>query len=186
MKIETLGRYLAAMLLAGAGIAGASNKSQAIPQNDADLAKAVRHEIAMYSRYSVWDDIRFRVDNGQVELMGAVSQPFKKSDIEKIVRQTPGVASVTDEIRVLPLSTNDDRLRIQVAHAIFRDPVLSRYAMGAVPSIHIVVDNGHVTLAGVVDNEMDRNVAGVRASAAGLSFGAVTNNLQVERPSKKS
>jgi hyperosmotically inducible protein len=188
MKMEFLGRYLAAMILAGAGIAGASShaKAPAEPRTDADLVKAVRHEIAMYPKYSVWDDVEFRVSNGQVELLGAVNQPYKRSDIERLVRDVPGVAAVSDEIRVLPLSPNDDRLRQQVARAIFRDPALSRYAMGAVPSIHILVDNGHVTLAGVVSNQMDKNIAGIRASGAGLSFGNVTNNLQVEHPAKKS
>ena len=73
----------------------------------------------------------------------------------------------------------------QVARAIYRDPVLSRYGIQAVPPIHIIVDNGHVTLEGVVNTEMEKNVAGIRASGAGLSFGQVTNNLQVERPNKK-
>lgn len=186
MKIEALGRCVAAILLAGAGIAGASTKGTAGPRTDADLQRQVRHEIAMYPYYSIWDDVSFRVDNGQVELTGAVNQPYKKSDIERIVQRVPGVTSVTDEIKVLPLSPNDDRLRLQVARAIFRDPVLSRYAMGAIPSIHILVDNGHVTLAGVVETEMDKNIAGIRANSAGLSFGPVTNNLQVEHPSKKS
>ena len=93
--------------------------------------------------------------------------------------------SVTNELEVLTTSFSDDRLRVQVARAIFRDPVLSRYSMQAVPPIHIIVDNGHVTLEGVVNNEMEKNVAGIRASGAGLSFGQVINNLQVERPSKK-
>jgi hyperosmotically inducible protein len=180
MKSKVLG-LLGAVLLAGAGIAGASTNP-----GDADVSKRLLHEIRMYPQYTVWDDISFRVsNNGQVELFGAVNQPYKKSDIERIVRRIPGVTSVTDEIKVLPASSFDDRLRLQVARAIFRDPVLSRYAMGAIPSIHIIVDNGHVTLAGVVDNEMAKNIAGMRASGAGLSFGAVTNNLQVEHTSKK-
>ena len=188
MKVEFLGRYLAAMVLAGAGVAGASSNHQAPagPRTDADLTKAVRHEIAMYPHYSIWDDVSFRVNNGQVELLGAVNQPYKKSDIEHLVQRVRGVAAVSDEIKVLPLSPNDDRLRLQVARALFRDPVLSRYAQGAIPTIHILVDNGHVTLAGVVDTEMDKNIAGIRANGAGLSFGTVTNNLQVEHPSKKS
>jgi hyperosmotically inducible protein len=188
MKAEFLGRFLTAMLLAGAGIAGASSHGQTSsePKTDADLAKAVRHEIAMYPRYSVWDDVSFRVSNGQVELIGAVNQPYKRSDIERLVRTVPGVAAVSDEIKVLPLSPADDDLRRAVARALFRDPALSRYAMGAVPSIHILVDNGHVTLAGVVATDMDKNIAGIRANGAGLSFGAVTNNLRVEHPSKKS
>ena len=184
MRPQVLGRFLSAMLLLGAGIAGASSGSS--NPGDADVTKRVLHEIRTYSRYTIWDDISFRVNNGQVELFGAVNQPFKKADIERIVRRIPGVTSVTDEIKVLPVSSFDDRLRLQVARAIFRDPVLSRYGMGAIPSIHIIVDNGHVTLAGVVDNEMAKNLAGMRASGAGLSFGSVTNNLQVEHTSKKS
>jgi hyperosmotically inducible protein len=87
---------------------------------------------------------------------------------------------MSDQIKVLPLSPFDDRLRIQVARAIYRDPVLSRYGLQAVGSIHIIVDNGHVTLTGVVSTEMEKNVAGIRANGAGLSFGTVTNNLQVD------
>jgi hyperosmotically inducible protein len=186
--MEFLGRYLAAMLLAGAGIAGASSHGQAAaePRTDADLAKAVRHQIAMYPRYSVWDDLEFRVSNGQVQLLGAVNQPYKRTGIERLVRNVPGVVGVSDEIKVLPLSPADDRLRLQVARAIFRDPALSRYGMGAVPSIHILVDNGHVALAGVVSSDMDKNIAGIRANGAGLSFGTVTNNLEVEHPARKS
>jgi hyperosmotically inducible protein len=76
-------------------------------------------------------------------------------------------------------------LRVQVARAIYRDPVLSRYALGAVPSIHIIVDNGKVMLTGVVNNAMEKQVAGIRASSAGLSFGPVINNLAVENPPAK-
>jgi hyperosmotically inducible protein len=98
----------------------------------------------------------------------------------------PGVESVTNELEVLPTSFFDDRLRIQVARAVYRDPSLNRYAIQAVPPIHIIVNNGHVTLEGVVNNEMEKNIAGIRASSAGLSFGQVTNNLRVENPKTKS
>jgi hyperosmotically inducible protein len=186
MKTQ-MGRFLTAALLLGAGIAAASTKDNAnLPQSDADIAKHVRHEIVMYPRYTMWDDISYRVINGQVELAGAVSQPYKKSDIERLVKNVPGVTSVSDEIRVLPLSSIDDRLRLQVARAIYRDPAFTRYAMKAVPPIHIIVDNGHVTLTGVVATDMEKNIAGIRASGAGLSFGSVVNNLQVEHPNKKS
>jgi hyperosmotically inducible protein len=185
MKPTILGRFLmAAALLASA--AGASTKGQtAGPMTDADLAKRVRHEILMYSRYTIWDDVNFRVANGSVALMGAVNQPYKKSDLGKIVQGIPGVASVTNELKVLPLSTNDDRLRLQVARAIYSDSALSRYRMMAVPPIHIIVDNGRVTLTGVVNNTLEKQVAGMRASSAGLSFGPVTNNLEVENPPAK-
>jgi hyperosmotically inducible protein len=185
MKRGILGRFLvAATLLATAAAASDKGVSKA-PLTGADLEKGVRHGILMYSNYTLWDDIGFRIDNGNVELTGAVSQPYKRSDIERIVQHIPGVASVTNQIKVLPLSMQDDRLRMQVARAIFRDPALSRYAMGAVPAIHIIVDNGKVTLTGAVNNQLEKQVAGMRASAAGLSFGPVINNLTVDNPPAK-
>ena len=178
-------RILATFLVGASLMLGASKGDKPAPGTDEAIAEQLRHEVVMYPRYTIWDDINFRVVNGQVELMGAVSQPYKKGDIERLVRGVPGVTSLTDEIRVLPLSPQDDRLRIQVARAIFRDPALTRYAIQAVPPIHIIVDNGHVTLSGVVSTEMEKEIAGIRASAAGLSFGSVTNNLQVEHPPVK-
>ncbi len=171
-------------LLGNLAIAAAFSVGLAAADSGPDLAAKVTHEIRMYPRYSIWDDISFRVTNGNVELLGQVSQPYKKSEIGKIVAGIPGVASVTNDLHVLPLSRMDDQLRVEVARAIFRDPVLSRYAMGALPPIHIIVENGHVTLEGVVSTEMEKNIAGIRANSAGLSFGTVVNNLRVENPSK--
>ncbi len=186
MKSRIWVRFLtAAALVASVGTAGAAKKEKVVLAGDAGIEQNVRHEIVMYPRYSIWDDISFRVANGSVELMGAVSQPYKKQDIERLVQRVPGVASVTDEIKVLPLSPFDDRLRIQIARAIYSYPAFSRYAIQAVPPIHIIVDNGHVTLAGVVNNDFEKQVAGMRAASAGLSFGAITNNLQVENPKAK-
>jgi len=188
MKPRMLGRFgMIFALLVGAGLASAGSAPQAIaPQSDEALARQVRHEIVMYPRYTIWDNVNLLVDHGSVELTGAVSQPYKKSDLGKIVQKVPGVRSVTNQLEVLPLSPMDDRLRLQVARAIFRDPSLSRYALQAVPPIHIIVYNGHVTLEGVVNNNMEKQMAGMRASSAGLSFGAVTNNLRVETaPAKK-
>jgi hyperosmotically inducible protein len=179
-------RVLMAALLLGAGLAGAANKNLPnVPQTDDQISKAVRHEIVMYPYYTIWDDVNFHVANGQVALTGAVNQPFKKSDIGRLVQRVPGVTGVSNELKVLPLSNFDDRLRLQVARAIYRDPVFTRYAIQAVPPIHIIVDNGHVTLAGVVNSDMEKQIAGIRASGAGLGFGPVQNNLQVEHPSKK-
>jgi hyperosmotically inducible protein len=180
-----LGRFLMASALM-AGAAAASTKASAnLPQSDSDIAANVRHEVLMYPHYSIWDDVGFRVVDGNVDLQGAVNQPFKKQDIERLVQKVPGVASVTNDIKVLPLSSMDDRLRVQVANAIYRDPVLSGYAMRAVPAIHIIVEYGHVTLTGMVNSDMEKQIAGVRA-ASGLSFGPVTNNLVVEHPARKS
>jgi hyperosmotically inducible protein len=171
---------MAAALLAGAAVAGAATKT------DTDIAKSITHEVLTYPYYSIWDDIGFRVADGQVQLTGEVTQPVKKSDIEQIVRRTAGVTSVSDEIKVLPLSSFDDSLRRSVASAIYRDPVFTQYAMQALPPIHIIVENGHVTLDGIVRTDFEKQVAGVRASSAGLSFGPIVNNLHVEQPAKKS
>jgi hyperosmotically inducible protein len=178
MKYKFLGTVLvaASLLAADSGTA---------PRTDAQIAKKVRHELMMYPRYTIWDDISFRVNNGQVELLGAVTQPYKKDDVNKIVKQVAGVTSVTSEIKVLPLSDFDDRLRLQVARAIYSDPAFTQYAMMPVPPVHIIVDNGHVTLIGAVATNFEKAIAGLRANGTGLSF-SVVNNLQVEHPAKKS
>jgi BON domain len=171
--------------LALAGVAGATT-GPAGPLTDADIAAKAAHEIRMYSRYTIWDNLSVRVVGGNLELLGQVSQPYKKADLQRIVQRVPGVTSVTNEVEVLPLSFNDDNLRLRIARAIYREPALSRYAIQPVPPIHIIVKNGHVTLEGVVNNELEKNVAAMRASSAGLSFGPVQNNLRVENPKKKS
>ena len=177
MKSRILGRMLTVAALAAGALCAS------IP-DDSSLARSIRHEVLMYPRYTMWDDIAFRVENGRVELNGEVTQPYKKDELGKIVASIPGVTAVTNDLKVLPFSTFDDRLRIQVARAIYGDPVLSRYGMGAIPSIHIIVDNGHVTLTGSVATENDRQVAFIRASGAGLAFGPVDNRLSVEQPAK--
>jgi osmotically-inducible protein OsmY len=166
----------AAVLVAGAAFASAPG--------DAAIARSVRHEVLTYPYYTLWDDITFQVDNGNVVLEGAVTEPYKKTDLTRIMQRIPGVAGVTNDVKVLPLSDFDNRLRWQVARAIFADPLLSRYAMGANPSIHIIVDNGHVTLTGAVSTQTDKVMAGIRANRAGLAFGPVVNNLSVDQPAK--
>lgn len=185
MRARALGQIaMVAALVAGGAMA--KNKANVSgPQTDQQIAESVRHEIAMYPYYSIFDDIRFNVVNGQVELNGDVTQPVKKSDIGKIVEKVPGVTSVTNSIEVLPLSDFDARLRLQIARSIYSAPTLSRYAMGALPAIHVIVNNGHVTLTGVVATDMDKQIAGMRANQS-LSFGPVTNNLVVENPARKS
>lgn len=185
MKYRFPFNLMLASLLVAAGTAMASTANPADGQTEAQISRKVVHEIRMYSRYTIWDNITVRVHDGDVELQGQVSQPFKKADLGRLAQGVPGVRSVTNEIQVLPTSFFDDRIRLQVARAIYRDPMFSRYAIQAIPPIHIIVDNGHVTLEGVVNNTMEKNVAGIRAGQAGLSFGQVTNNLQVENPGKK-
>ena len=187
MKNLFWGRALmAAALIATAGAAGAANRDKAnVPQGDDAVSQSVRHEVLVYPYYSIFDDVSFRVSNGQVELMGAVTEPFKKSDIERIVKKLPGVTAVTDELKVLPLSNFDNRLRMQVARAIYGDASMLIYRNQSLPPIHILVENGHVTLTGWVNTDFDKQIAGMRANSS-MSLGMVVNNLQVEHPSKKS
>src|SRR4051812_48355784 len=98
MKRGILGRFLMTAALV-VGVAAAADKN--MPRTGADLEKSVRHEILMYPNYTLWDDISYRVSNGNVELFGAVNQPYKKSDLQRIVQHIPGVQSVTNGIKVL-------------------------------------------------------------------------------------
>jgi len=180
MKRNLLKMMAPAMLLTLAGLAAAATYT------DTDVAAKAAHEIRMYSRYSIWDNVNLRVDGGNVELIGQVSEPYKKEDLQRIVQRTPGVTSVTNRLEVLPLSPFDNSLRLRVARAVYGDPALSRYGLQPVPPIHIIVNNGHVALEGVVSTEMEKNLAAIRASSAGLSFGPIENNLRVEHPKAKS
>ena len=142
------------------------------------VIKEVRHELVMLPYYGVFDNLGFKVDGYKVTLVGQVTRPTLKSDAEKAVKGIEGVEAVINQIEILPLSGNDDRTRLAVYRAIYASP-LDRYALQAVPPIHIVVKNGNVTLEGVVLNSGDKNIAGIRANGVSGVF-KVTNNLQVE------
>jgi osmotically-inducible protein OsmY len=143
-----------------------------------NLVKEVRHQLLLLPYYSVFDNLLFKVEGDKVTLLGQVVRPTLKSDAENAVKSIEGVASVNNQIEVLPVSPMDDQLRRAVYRAIYGDAVLSRYGMSALPSIHIIVKNGNVTLEGVVDSESDKNLANLRASAVPNVF-SVTNNLTV-------
>ncbi len=142
------------------------------------LYKEVRHQLVMLPWYSVFDNLAYQVDGDKVTLFGQVTRPVLKSDAETAVKSIEGVASVVNNIEVLPLSPMDDQLRRALYRAIYGDPGLSRYSIQAVPSIHIIVKNGSVTLEGVVDNETDKNLANLRANQVPNVF-SVKNNLAV-------
>ena len=143
------------------------------------LANAVRHELVMLPYYGVFDNLSYRVDGSTVTLMGQVTRPTLKSDAGNVVKEIEGVTRVDNQIQVLPLSSMDDGIRIATYRAIFSKPGLDRYSMQAVPPIHIIVDNGKVTLEGVVATEGDKNQAGLYANGVSGVF-SVTNNLRVE------
>jgi hyperosmotically inducible protein len=188
----------------GARVVPAVAKTSA-PESTVD---DIRHELLQLPYYGVFDFLSFKYENGTVTLMGYAYRPSLKSDAERAVRRVAGVEAVNGQVEVLPVSMNDDNIRWQTYYAIYRDPFLSRYAPGGGvlwghrhpfpgrfmplgPSrfpdtepagdypIHIVVNKGRITLLGVVDNESDKTVAGVRARGVPGSFG-VDNELMVD------
>jgi hyperosmotically inducible protein len=143
-----------------------------------NLIKEVRHLLLLLPYYSVFDNLSYRIDGDTVTLEGQVVRPTLKSDAESAVKSIEGVEGVVNNIEVLPVSPMDDQLRRSVYRALYGDPVLSRYAYSSVAAIHIIVKNGNVTLEGVVDNESDKNLAGLRANGVPNVF-SVKNNLTV-------
>ncbi len=142
------------------------------------LEREVRHELLMLPYYSIFDDLRYRVNGYDVELLGEVNTPSLKGDAENAVKKIEGVEQVTNHIEILPPSPADQRIREAAARRIFSFDGLSRYAWEAAPSIHIIVKNGRITLLGVVDNEADKNAAGIQANGVPGVF-SVQNNLAV-------
>jgi hyperosmotically inducible periplasmic protein len=167
-----------AMWLGSVSSAVAAPQKQTEPKAQQNLIKEVRHQLVLLPYYSVFDNLVFRVQGSKVILMGQVVRPTLKSDAEAAVKSIEGLTGVENNIEVLPTSPMDDQIRRAVYRAIYGEPALSRYALSAVPSIHIVVKNGNVTLEGVADNENDKNLAGLRANGVPNVF-SVKNNLVV-------
>ena len=155
-----------------------AGKPQSEPLTQEKLSKEVRHQLLMLPWYSVFDNLAYKVEGDKVTLYGEVTRPVLKSDAGAAAKNIEGVASVVNNIEVLPLSPMDDQLRRSLFRAIYGDAGLSRYGVQAVPSIHVIVKNGNVTLEGVVDNETDKNIANLRANGVSSVF-SVKNNLVV-------
>jgi hyperosmotically inducible protein len=144
------------------------------------LEGKVRHELVMLPYLSLFDDLSYRVDGTTVTLFGQVTDPVVKRDAENVVKKVEGVTAVSDQIEVLPLSPMDNQIRWRTYRAIFGYSPLQRYALGSLPSIHIIVKNGNVTLKGYVSNEQDKQLAYMRANGVPGVF-SVTNDLQIAR-----
>jgi hyperosmotically inducible periplasmic protein len=144
------------------------------------LSAEVRHQLVMLPYYNVFDNLEYRVENGNtVVLAGQVTRPSLKSDAESVVRRLEGVSKVVNEIEVLPLSPNDDQLRLALYRAIYSKDPLQKYSIRAVSPIHIIVKNGNVTLMGVVLNQADKDMAGMAANSVPGIF-SVKNELNIE------
>jgi len=177
-------RYLFAMTLAGVmgctlGALGASAGTTTNPKV-LTLSDQVHHELATLPWYGVFDHLDYQVNGTEVILSGQVTSEHAttKDDAGKFVKSIPGVTNVVNNIEVLPPSLMDNRIRRAEFRAVFSHADLGRYTMGAIPQVHFIVKNGHVSLEGVVMNQMDKNIAGIVANTVPGVF-SVENNLQI-------
>jgi osmotically-inducible protein OsmY len=134
------------------------------------------------TRFTVFDDVSVSADQGVVTLTGRVTMPYKADDLGRIAGRVAGVTQVKNEIKVLPTSLFDDDLRYRIARAIYNNPGFWQYAAMVNPPIHIVVENGHVTLTGVVNSNVERMLAQSIASSS-MAF-SVKNNLKTDAEMK--
>ncbi len=181
--MQRLGRFALGVAIAAAltaPVAAPAQQRGLSEKGRARIEREVRHELVMLPYYDVFDNLAYKVDGGNVTLYGQVTRPTLKDSAERVVKDIEGVERVDNQIEVLPPSPTDDRIRVATYRAIYGHSALQRYGLAAVPSIHIVVKNGHVTLEGVVDNEADKDIAGIQARGVPGVF-SVTNNLQVAK-----
>jgi hyperosmotically inducible protein len=160
------------------GAQGSNQERQA--KAESRLQKEVRHVLVTQPFYTVFDNLAYKVDGDRVTLLGQVVTPTLKIDAGNAVKSIEGVSAVDNQIEVLPVSPNDDQIRRAEFQAIYSAPGMEKYSIQAVPPIHIIVKNGHVTLVGVVANDADKALANLRANSVSGVF-SVTNNLKVEK-----
>lgn len=178
MKLRNLVGGLGTVLLALSLTAVASTSASIPEAGIARMQKQVSHELNMLPYANVFDYMTFSVDgNGTVTLNGEVTNPVLKSDAANVVKRIEGVERVENNIQVLPVSFFDNGLRVRLYRTIYSGP-LQRYALGVNKPIRIIVQNGHVTLVGVVDSQFDKTIAGIRAGGVFGVF-SVQNQLEV-------
>jgi len=176
-------KYFAGMILAlitsvaATGVAAANPNNSA---NDPNTVRKIRKELVTLPFYGVFDNLAFKYEEGVVTLYGQVSRPTLKKDAARVVERLSGVDQVINKIEVLPLSNFDDRIRVAIYRAIYRQPGLDRLSIQAVPPIHIIVKNGNVTLEGVAPNKGDATRAFIAANGVPGVF-SVKNNLRIEK-----
>ena len=174
IRNTALGLALGLALLPAANAATTGYSAEAV------TAEQVRKQIVKLPFYSIFDHITFQLNDGVVTLNGAVYRPSLRKSAERVAMRVEGVNSVVNNIEILPTSFHDDRIRLAVARSLYSNSVLDRYGLQANPPIHVIVRNGDVTLEGVVNREMERNVAGILANGVSGVF-SVTNNLRLDR-----
>jgi hyperosmotically inducible protein len=159
-------------------VACLSTAAFAEQKKDRQVFREIADQVNRYTQFTIFDNVEADVTNGRVVLSGAVTMPYKKDDIERRVRAVDGVQSIENGIEVLPVSTWDDDLRFRIARAIYSNSAFWNYAAMANPPIHIIVKNGHVTLVGVVNSNVERMLA--RSLATGFGEFDVKNDLKTD------
>ncbi len=180
---KSIGGVLIALLLAGLPALASDQAPQrhlpAPAPSQAYLEHQVRHQLLMLPYYTVFDNLAYQVEGTRVVLTGQVVWPTVKTDAQAAVKDIPGVTAVVNHIQVLPVSSFDNAIRWRVLRAVYGADSMYRYALPANPTIHIIVDNGNVTLVGVVANKMDKQIAYLQAMGVPGVF-SVTNHLAVD------
>jgi hyperosmotically inducible protein len=161
------------------GVSGTRSANTITPDVSA-IPNQVQHNLAMLPWYGVFDHLDYQVNGTEVTLSGQVisEHATTKDDAGKFVKSIPGVTKVVNNIEVLPPSPFDNQIRRAEYRTVFSQSDLGRYTLGAIPQVHIIVKNGHVSLEGVVMNQMDKNMAGIVANTVPGVF-SVENNLRI-------
>jgi hyperosmotically inducible periplasmic protein len=174
MKTKWFGWTICALLVWSATATSAAAQDS----RDLGIALDISRQIERYPQFTIFDYVTGTVENGVVTLTGKVTMPFKKNDIARKAGEINGVREVLNQIDVLPVSIYDERLRAQIARAIYGNSAFWQYRAMANPPIHIIVDGGHVTLTGVVNSNVERMLA--RSLAIGFGEFSVTNDLRTD------
>jgi osmotically-inducible protein OsmY len=169
---------VAALLFVGPARADEGARTAPAPSADADLQADVVDAVLGYVHYGVFDSVGVGVENGVVTLTGSVLQPWRKEDIQKRVARLEGVRELKNQIRVQPVSSFDDRLRAQLYRKIYGQGMFERFASMPNPPIHIVVENGNITLTGLVNSRVEKAV--LESIARGSLAFKVDNQVQIE------
>jgi hyperosmotically inducible protein len=177
-QMRRIGALVAIAVMVSAGVARASSEER----KDFQLFRAVADRVNRYDRMTIFDSIDIGVKDGVVTLTGDVTNPIKRDEIGKEVAKIDGVRTLKNNIAVLPVSPFDDQLRARLARSIYGNSNFSSNR-GAIPSIRIIVENGHVTLTGVVNSDFDRQLAQTIARQQSGVF-SVKNELKTDAEMK--
>lgn len=181
---STLAAAIVVVLACGTASAGQRTSSD-VPRGDktqAQLIRNIQRQVLEYPHYTVFDSVKMRIDGDTVTLLGKVTMPYKREELEKRVATVPGVAKIDNQITVLPASKSDDELRVGIADAIYRHSSFDRYAGLPNPPVHVIVERGRVTLEGHVDTLADR----LAALSIARSFGSFQVIDELVVPGQKS